>query len=46
VGDNRARHYVGAFQLTALHEQVRAARPSRAAYDPFAVAAERIGVDL
>jgi Fic family protein len=41
VGDNRARHYVGAQELTALRERIRAARPPHAHYDPFAVAAGR-----
>jgi Fic family protein len=42
VGDNRARHYVATPALTALREQLRAQRPPREHYDPFAVAAERL----
>lgn len=42
VGDNRARHYVATPALTRLREEIRAQRPPREHYDPFAVAATRL----
>lgn len=46
IGENRARHYVGADPLTRLYAQVRRSRPPREHYDPFAVAAGRSAADL
>ncbi|MDO8186226.1 Fic family protein [Conexibacter sp. JD483] len=38
VGANRARYYLAAPPLTALRDAIRATRPPREAFDPFAVA--------
>lgn len=41
-GNNRGRHYVGAETLRATWQSVRASRPPREEFDPFAVARERL----
>lgn len=46
VGERRARYYVGSHELRAVHEQIRASRPPRDEYDPFAMAQERLQLSL
>jgi Fic family protein len=46
VGDNRARHYVATPELTRLRERIRAQRPPREHYDPFAVATARLAAHV
>ncbi len=46
VGANRGRYYVAAADVAEMRTQIRAARPPRADYDPFAVARERLQLRL
>jgi Fic family protein len=46
VGANRGRYYVASTEVEAMRHAVRAARPPRAEYDPFAVARDRLQPQL
>jgi Fic family protein len=41
VGERRARYYLASQRLTELREEIRSARPSEAADDPFVIVRER-----
>jgi Fic family protein len=42
VGERRGRYYTATEALTTIHERVRAARPPRADYDPYAIAERQL----
>jgi Fic family protein len=45
-GETRGRYYVGAPTIVQIRDAIRAARPARDAYDPFAAARARLQLSL
>jgi Fic family protein len=46
VGERRGRYYTATQALTTIHQQVRAARPPRTDYDPYAIAERQLEAPL